>query len=144
MVGRAECLVVVMACNLMTNISYLPTVHPYITPQPHRTYSLSYICSALATFSYIPCHVINALQFATFISIMLHFAMFQLMSLHLLDSLHGVQNISNLFTARIWHHSRCLSGELFQNQIFFLEIKSIKKYFIYAFCLIQPPGPFPR
>ena len=68
---RAECVVVVMACNLMTNISYLPTVHPYITPQPHRTYSL------LPTFAlrlHFHTFLLLSLQFATFRSIMLHFA----------------------------------------------------------------------
>ena len=66
---RAECVVVVMACNLMTNISYLRTVHPYITPRPHRTYTSS--CSH--TFSYISCLTIAC---ATFVSIMLSFGPF--------------------------------------------------------------------
>ena len=66
---RAECVVVVMACNLMTNISYLRTVHPYITPRPHRTYTSS--CSH--TFSYISCLTIAC---ATFVSIMLSFGEF--------------------------------------------------------------------
>ena len=66
---RAECVVVVMACNLMTNISYLRTVHPYITPRPHRTYTSR--CSH--TFSYISCLTIAC---ATFVSIMLSFGPF--------------------------------------------------------------------
>ena len=39
--NRAECVVAVMACNLMTNISYLPTVHTYITPNHRPSYTLS-------------------------------------------------------------------------------------------------------
>ena len=98
--NRAECVVAVMACNLMTNISYLPTVHPYITPQPHRTYSL------LPTFAlrlHFHTFLLLSLQFATFRSIMLHFETFQLMPLHWLDSPH-IEGCPKYFECILCHH----------------------------------------
>ena len=66
---RAECVVVVMACNLMTNISYLRTVHPYITPQPHRTYSLRLhlLCSYIFIHFVTICHI--QIHYVTFCNI---------------------------------------------------------------------------
>ena len=52
-----------MACNLMTNISYLPTVHPYITPQPHSTYSLSlHLLRGYIFIHSLSCHYISQIH----------------------------------------------------------------------------------